>query len=640
MCWRHRFVSAFLALLTLFLALPACPQALPQSGVAGDAFGSANGGTQSYQTYGALLIVTVLGEKNKPLDRQSVVKLLNKTTQSALYQSTTDRSEAPFADLRVGPYEIEASAVGYLTAHKDYSLGGVYNTHRIEITLQRDPGAVALEEPNSPDMSPKARKATQRAVRALKAGNLKQAEKQLQDAYKQAPDSPDVNFLLGYLHFMQKDYGSAQSDLVKTVTRDPKNVQAVTLLGRVRLQRRDYTAASATLDEAVLAEPDYWVAHKLLAEAALNLHNFEKARKHADLALQKSKGAGNSARLILGEALANLGRNQEAASTLEAYLSNAPDVPEAPQVRDLISKLKTRAASSAPPETILFAPAEVSADTELRLSIKTWEPPGVDDSKPVVAEGVSCPATDVLNDSGKRVKQLVDDLAKFGAIEDLVHENVDELGHAISKESRKYNYIASVSEDKPGYLEVEEYRLEHSSPAQFPDNMASSGFAALALVFHPAMQDNFQFTCEGLGQWKGQATWLVHFRQRDDRPNRIHDFKIGGMIYSINLKGRAWITADKFQIIHMESQLVKPMPNIQLLTEHQIIDYGPVQFKKKNEELWLPNSADLYFDFRKHRYHRRHSFSHFMLFSTESEETQSGPKQAPVVPPAPQDQNR
>ena len=73
------------------------------------------------------------------------------------------------------------------------------------------------------------------------------------------------------------------------------------------------------------------------------------------------------------------------------------------------------------------------------------------------------------------------------------------------------------------------------------------------------------------------------------------------------------------------------MPNIQLLTEHQIVEYGPVRAPKKNAELWLPKSADLYFDFRKHRYHRRHSFDHFMLFLTDSQEKYAGPKGAPSI---------
>jgi hypothetical protein len=234
--------------------------------------------------------------------------------------------------------------------------------------------------------------------------------------------------------------------------------------------------------------------------------------------------------------------------------------------------------------------------------------------------------------TGERVKQLVDDVAKFAAIEDLTHEKLDELGHPITQESRKFNYVVSISEAQPGFLAVDEYRNEVTGLSDYPDKIASHGFTALALVFHPDMRDNFQMTCEGLGDWHGQATWLVYFRQHDDRPNRIHAYKIGENVYSVNLKGRAWISADKFQILRVESEMVSPMPKIQLLSEHQIVEYGPVQFQKKNAELWLPKSADIYFDFQRHRYFRRHSFDHFMLFGVESEEKRSAPK---IDPPGP-----
>ena len=86
----------------------------------------------------------------------------------------------------------------------------------------------------------------------------------------------------------------------------------------------------------------------------------------------------------------------------------------------------------------------------------------------------------------------------------------------------------------------------------------------LALVFHPHMRDNFEMMCEGLGDWHGQATWLVHFHQRDDRPNRMHSYKVGNRIHPVGLKGRAWITADKFQIMRIEAEMVNPMPEIRL----------------------------------------------------------------------------
>jgi hypothetical protein len=80
------------------------------------------------------------------------------------------------------------------------------------------------------------------------------------------------------------------------------------------------------------------------------------------------------------------------------------------------------------------------------------------------------------------------------------------------------------------------------------------------------------------------------------------------------LKGRAWISADSFQIEHIEADIASPIHEIQLLSEHQIVEYGPIPFAKKNMMLWLPTSAEIYLDFRKHHYYRRHSFEHFMVF--------------------------
>jgi len=159
----------------------------------------------------------------------------------------------------------------------------------------------------------------------------------------------------------------------------------------------------------------------------------------------------------------------------------------------------------------------------------------------------------------------------------------------------------------------------------YPEHIASSGFAALALVFHPHMRDNFDISCEGLGDWHGQSTWLMHFSQRDDRPNRMQSYKIGDQIHGVKLKGRAWITSDKFQIVRIEAEMVNPMPEIQLLSEHQIVEYGPVPFEKKNTSLWLPKTAEIYMDFRRHRFYRRHSFDHYMLFSVDSNEKRKAP---------------
>lgn len=136
--------------------------------------------------------------------------------------------------------------------------------------------------------------------------------------------------------------------------------------------------------------------------------------------------------------------------------------------------------------------------------------------------------------------------------------------------------------------------------------------------------------CEGLGDWGGHASWLVHFRQRDDRPNHMHGYKVGNQIRFVGLKGRAWIAADSFQILRIEAEIVHPAPDIQLGSEYQIVEYGPVAFPKKHTALWLPKTAQIYFDLRKHHYYRRHRFDHYMLFSVDSDEKRKEPLSTPA----------
>ena len=84
----------------------------------------------------------------------------------------------------------------------------------------------------------------------------------------------------------------------------------------------------------------------------------------------------------------------------------------------------------------------------------------MDEVKPTVVQGVACPLDAVLRGSGERVAQLVDDVARFAAVEDLFHQRLDRYGMATLTETRKFNYVASITEPEPGYLEVSEYRAE------------------------------------------------------------------------------------------------------------------------------------------------------------------------------------
>jgi tetratricopeptide (TPR) repeat protein len=601
-----------------------------------------------------IVIATLYSEKKgAPLDRQALLELLNRSTQTATWQTTNEVVQGSFQDhvaqgaftnVAYGVYDLEVSAVGYLSERRQLQVANSWAPVELKFTLKRDPDALNLDVPDT-GISGKARKEVKRGISALKSNNLKDAEKQLGAAYGSAPSSSDVNFLLGYLYYQKNEYGRAADYLRAAANINPRNKQALTLLGRTGLQKRDYPAARSALEQAVMLDGDNWQPHDLLADAYLHQGNFDRARDEARVAIEKGKTRASPAQLVLGEALVSLGDDKAGIEALKRFLQESPLHPMAGQVRGLIAQIEERTANTGVANSVVPSPetspsALIGVDPLEALAApvlapNSWLPPGIDNVKLNVAAGVTCPTGQVIYESGQRVQELVEDVSRFSAVEDLFHQRLDAYGLPTRTESRKFNYVASISEQQPGFLSVDEYRADKLGLAGYPDQIASSGFAALALVFHPHMRDNFEMTCEGLGDWRGEPSWLIRFQQRDDRPSRIHSYKVGPQVYPVKLKGRAWITAGKFQIVRIEAELVSPMPEIQLLSEHQVVEYGPVPFARRNTTLWLPKSAEIYFDFRHHRYYRRHSFDHYMLFAVDSDEKRKEPQSKPPDPSHP-----
>jgi hypothetical protein len=256
-----------------------------------------------------------------------------------------------------------------------------------------------------------------------------------------------------------------------------------------------------------------------------------------------------------------------------------------------------------------------------------WLPPEVDERVPPVEPGAVCALDDVLQKAGKRIQELVSNVDRFTATESLKHETINRWGLPSSAETRKFDYVVGVEEVRPGQLNVEEYRSSHGSAGDFPDGVATIGLPALVLIFHPYNAGFFEMTCEGLARWNGALGWQVHFRQRKDKPNTIRSYRIGsGPSYPVALKGRAWIAADSYQILRLETDLIAPVPEIRLVTDRTIIEYGPVHFRENDVEMWLPQSAELYYDWKGRRSHRRHGFSNYLLFSVEDKQHISVPK--------------
>ena len=254
-----------------------------------------------------------------------------------------------------------------------------------------------------------------------------------------------------------------------------------------------------------------------------------------------------------------------------------------------------------------------------------WLPPDVDAAVPTVDTSNPCPMEAVLKGAGQRELELVNTLPQFTATERMEHYEAGLTGDWGKPKVVSFNYLVEMQQVRAGMLVMEETRDGRKSLDKFPAHLATLGLPAVAMVFHPFYVGDYTMKCEGMGGWDGHSAWQIHFQQRKDKYPRLRGYRIKDMSYALKLKGRAWIDSDTFQVLHIETDLMEPIPQIPLLREHLSVDYRPVHFKKENSDLWLQQSAEVFMDYRGHHYRRKHTFSDFLLFSVDVDQKDTTP---------------
>ena len=466
-------------------------------------------GDQRISTYetapntAVVIVHTFAEEKPVSLDRSARVDLTNLANHVGGFLVVPGHEAAVFVNTVLGKYAISVTAVGYISASREIDVLSPVK-QEVDIVLHRDPAAVTINEASGL-MPAKARKEAKRAVSLLKSGNLNNAEKRLKTAYLLAPSNADLNFLLGYLYFQKNAYAQAGTYLGTAANLSPHSAQTLTLLGRTKLALQNYPEAESALEQAILVDSEEWLPHDLLASTYLHQREYSNARDEAQIAVAKSARAGKNAsgasELTLGQALIGLGQKDEGIEALRVFLKDSPAENMVEPVRALIKKVEE--GDQAPVAGLVTT---VSADPlmavpKLALSMQTWRPPDIDDVKPDLESGLTCSRVEVLAAAGQRVQELVQDITRFTADEDLFHKSLDGAGLSSHAETRKYYYGATIS-SKPGSVLIEDYSDDRVPQSGYPDGINSTGFIMLALVFHPAMQGDFDLDCEGQAKWQ------------------------------------------------------------------------------------------------------------------------------------------
>jgi tetratricopeptide (TPR) repeat protein len=575
------------------------------------------------------LAVQVRDPNGSKLDKLAVVTLYKFSGQSVGAQATSS-SQAIFGQLGSGSYIVDVEALGYEKTRVQLDVVSGSPQQVVVVTLKTDTsGALSTLAPDGRMLSPKAEKEANKALEEFRANKFDDSIKHLEAAQRLAPTHPYLDYVLGLAYEKKNDNLTARKYWGQAIQLDPRHVASLLACANSFLRQGDPTSARKYLDRAVEVAPNSWRAHNLLASTLLKQKSYSDAVTHAERAMELGKEQDHSSALILGQALAAQQLNEQAMTVLQTYLAGKPPTPQAEAAQGMIEQLKNSLSGSTSPRASNPAVSSTSAarafaddlpELPLPAAAIQWYPPTVDDALPLVEPGISCSLDDVLGKVSANVREFPAVVDRFTATEMLHHEDISEAGYVTHSENISFNYLASVRELQNKYLDVEEYRNGNMGTDMFPSGVASTGLPAIVLIFHPLLISDFEMNCEGLSRMDGHFAWQIHFRQRGDHISRIRVYRLNGKVVPISLKGRAWIDANTFQVVRLETDLREPYPEVRLLAEHLVMEYGPVQFKTRNEQLWLPMSADYFRISTNRRIHRRHSFSDYVLFSVEDKQ--------------------
>jgi len=610
----------------LLLLIPAC--GFSQSATSGPSTPPAKPVTDEDKPGLSVMVRTSTGANVESL---AVITLYDASGQTITSKTTSD-SRASFTPLGAGSYIVDVDAPGYGKSRLEAKITTEDGDQLLIVTLRPDTGSgITAAVTSNVVLPPKPQKEVTKALEALHAGKLDEAIKHLEAAQRMAPKEAEIPSLLGTAYEKKSDIATARKYWDQAIQLDPKRLAPLLAYGDSLLRQKDLVGARKYLEKAVEAGPNSWRAHSLLAATLLQQNSYVETVSHAERAIEIGKSEANSARLTLGQALAFQHKNPEAVSVLEAYIAGKPSQAMADAAQNMIARLKNAGSSSADagaPVVDLSAANSGNrgdaADAPLTGTALAWLPPDVDSATPPVEPAVACSLDDILKKTQARVRELPEVVDRYTATENLHHEDVNNAGYAESVADMSFNYLASVrdikSEKYGEALDVQEYRNGSTGTEMFPNHHASVGLPSIVLIFHPLLIGDFEMKCEGLSRAYGNFAWQVYFRQRADKESRIRRYRIAGTSYPIALKGRAWIDANTFQIVRLETDLREAHADLRLIAEHLVMEYGPVTFKSRNEQLWLPSSAEYYAVRRGKRFHQRHSFTNYILFSVEDKQ--------------------
>ena len=464
----------------------------------------------------------------------------------------------------------------------------------------------------------KARREYQRACAALSKKRSSDAEQHLRKSIREYAKYAAAWVTLGQVLADEHRFEDATNACGQAVTVDPISQHAQLCLAEIASLTQAWSEELKHSSRALELDPASVLAYEYHAAANANLGNLAKAERSGLRAIALDQDHHEpSVFFLLAQIYELKGDTAREQEQFRQFLKYTHNHARAAMAKKILAELEDEQR-----EEMVVPESKRSRETSMP-SAKEWQSDDIEETAAPVVEDATCPLPQILQDTSQRQTQLVENIQSFTATEQIENIEFRKNGKTRRSNSELFSYLAEIKENHDRGFLVYEYRTQKGESDRLP--LADTGTAALALMFHPKLIGNLEIHCEGRTDLQGTSAWQLRFKEGPDPRKSFSALDTKDSRHPIRLKGRAWISADNYQVLRLETDLAARMPEINLQVYHFDVAYSPVDFAKQQFRLWLPERALVYIDFQGRRYQRVHRFSQFQLFLVNTEHRETEP---------------
>lgn len=420
------------------------------------------------------------------------------------------------------------------------------------------------------------------ALELIRMGSLQRAERTL-TRLLQKPDAPAEAFLLrGVLWNLMRRPEEATPDLTQALRSQPDDTLIQLELGRAAVHAEDWAMARKWLEGPLEDRGLSPYAHYLSARALLAEGNVKSAARDTEL-LVRQVGQENLP-AAAQSLIAQIEQHRRAES--RPYLDSVLNEP--------LAELKTR----------LGELGDLDANAP--------PPPG----------GLE----EILAAVGTNIQNFFRDFSSTAATEVIQQAQLDDKDRPRASRSEEFHYVFLQKEAEGGHMALEEYRSPVHGPPIAPDRSEggyeTSDFASSVIVFDPCFQPGVRYRFLGRQTVEGHPAYVVGFAQQPSNSPPLGSFRFGpfhSRVLTFGLQGIAWISIDQHRVLRLRTDMLHPLPEVQLARMTSEVDYAPLQFAGSPSPLWLPSRVTVNVEWGRKRLRNQHVFSQFRLFKVETE---------------------